>query len=175
MCDPTITIFLVQRCRIIFIAKHYNSFGRQKNVYTKRYYLGLALNIALIFLAQLCFVIFKLLVEFMIVVSTETNRIDVIQNSQVRLKKFVKNWPSLTNQWHTICGILPKYLILERRSRKISFGAVSTIICWKFARRSCRCSQSIQSCDACCCRRSQGEKGSINKDAWTWSRGWFQA
>ena len=91
MCDPTITIFLVQRCQIIFIAKHYNSFGRQKNVYTKRYYLGLALNIALIFLAQLCFVIFKLLVEFMIAVSTETNRIDVIQNSQVRLKKFVEN------------------------------------------------------------------------------------
>ena len=80
----------MQRCHIIFIAKHYNSFGREKNVYNKRFYLAQALNIALIFLAPLCFVIFKLLgimVEFMIAVSTETNRVDVIKNSQVSRKK----------------------------------------------------------------------------------------
>ena len=80
----------MQRCHIIFIAKYYNSFGREKNVYPKRYYLGQALNIALTFLAPLCFVIFKLLgimVEFMIAVSTETNRVDVIKNSQVSCTK----------------------------------------------------------------------------------------
>ena len=79
----------VQRCHIIYIAKHYNSFGREQKVHTKRYYVGQAFNIVLIFLAPLCFVIFKLLgimVDFMIAVSTETNRVDVLENTQVSTK-----------------------------------------------------------------------------------------
>lgn len=48
--------------------------------------MGEVFNIVLIFLAPLSFVIFKLLgimVDFMIAVSTETNRVDVLENTQV--------------------------------------------------------------------------------------------
>ena len=71
------------------MAKHYNSFGRERKVNSKSFYLGEALNIILIFLAPLCFVLFKLLgimVDFMIAVSTETNRVDVLENTQVSSK-----------------------------------------------------------------------------------------